>query len=256
MIGVQRTQKFRTVRPGAPLFDGQNITHFLDLYDQLRSDYRLPESEKIYRLPWYCEFFIGKYVRILIKGANWAAARSILRTEYKKNDLDQLMYSQEFLKALKKKARSEDDDLLHYCHLFASISKDLVLRRRLNLYTQCQWFLQGLPETLLTEIFYRYDIDLEDDNGIDFDDLLEKSLVLIGCRKRLADFTKEKESDWRFTSHPKDQPTAEVNHHSVPPVVLPPTSTVPDTVEPFTYKMPELTPTIRGIQGSVQVPVV
>ena len=67
--------------------------HFLDLYDQLCSDYRLSESEKIYRLPWYCEFFIGKYVRILIKGANWAAAQSILRREYKKNDLDQLMYS-------------------------------------------------------------------------------------------------------------------------------------------------------------------
>ena len=111
---------------GAPFFGGQNITHFLDLYDQLCSDYRLSEFEKIYRLPWYCEFFLGKYVRILIKGANWAAARSILRTEYKDNDLDQLMNSREFLEALKKKPRSEDHD---HDHMFSSISRDLIFRR-------------------------------------------------------------------------------------------------------------------------------
>ena len=98
--------------PRAPFFDGQNITHFLDLYDQLCSDYRLSESEKIYRLPWYCEFFIGRYIKILIKGADWTAVRAILRREYKENDLDQLMYSREFLEALKKKLYSEDDDLM------------------------------------------------------------------------------------------------------------------------------------------------
>ena len=47
-------------------------------------------------------------------------------------------------------------------------------------------------------------------------------------------------------------PTAEVNHHSVPPVVLLPTSIVPDTSELFTYKIASLTPTIRVIQGSIQ----
>ena len=151
--------------------------------------------KKIYRLPWYCEFFIGKYVRILIKGADWAAARSILRREYKENDLDQLMYSREFLEALEKKSRSEDDDLLHCCQLFASISRDLVLRSRLDLYTQCQWFLQGLPERVVMEIFYWHDIDLEDDNGLNFEYLLEKALVLFKHRKYLADIMRDKETD-------------------------------------------------------------
>ncbi len=181
--------------PGAPMFDGKNITHFLHLYDQLCSDYRLSESEKIYRLPWYCEFFIGRYIRILIKGADWTAARSILRKEYKDNDLDQLMSSREFLEALKKKARSEDDDHMHYCQLFASIYRDLILRKRLDLYSQCQWFLQGLLERVVMEIFYRHDIDLEDDDSLDFEDLLEKALVIIRRRKYLADFIQDKEID-------------------------------------------------------------
>ena len=181
--------------PAAPFFDGQNITHFLDLYDQLCSDYRLSESEKIYRLPWYCEFFIGRYIRILIKDADWTAAREILRREYKDNDLDQLMNSREFLEALKKKPCSEDDDLIQYCYMFASISKDLVSRKRLDLYTQCQWFLQGLPGGIVIEIFYRYKIDLEDDDDLDFGDLLEKVLVLVKRRKFLADFIQDKETD-------------------------------------------------------------
>ncbi len=105
--------------PGASFSDGRNITHFLDIYSQLCSDYRLSESEKINRLPSYCEVFTGNYVQILIKEADWAAVRAILRREYKENDLDQLMYSREFLEALKKKPRSEDDDLMQYCYMFA-----------------------------------------------------------------------------------------------------------------------------------------
>ena len=239
--------------PGALFFDRKNITDFLDLYSQLCADYYLLESEKIYRLPWYCEFFTGNYIKILIKGADWAAVRSILRKEYKDNDLDQLMNSREFLEALKKKSRSDKDDILYYCRLFASISKGLVLRRRLDPYTQCQWFLQGLPETILTELFYRYDIDLEDEDDIDFDDLLEKALVLIRCKKWLADFIEEKESTWMFRNPQKDQPTTHVNHRFMPPVVLPPTLTTPDIVRPLTSTTRNLTPTIRVVQGSVPV---
>lgn len=221
--------------PGAPFFGGQNIINFLDRYSQLCSDYRLSESEKIYRLPWYCELFIGKYVRILIKGANWAAARSILWRKYKDNDLDQLMNSRKFLEALKKKARSKDDDLIHYYQLFASISRDLVLRRRLDLYTQCQWFLQGLPEKVVMEIFYRHDIDLEDDNGLDFENLLEKALVLVKRRKYLAGFILDKETDLvnKYTDSQEEKVLA-----------------APNIVEPFTNPTP---PTqFHTVQGPIK----
>ena len=144
-----------------PFFNRQNITHFLNLYDQFCSDYRLSECEKLYWLPWYCEFFIVKYFEILIKGADWTSVRSILRRMYKDNDFDKPMNSREFLEALKKKSRSEDDDLIQYCYMFASISRDLILRKWLDLYMQYQWFLQGLPEKVVMEIFHRYNIDLE-----------------------------------------------------------------------------------------------
>lgn len=74
--------------PSASFFDGQNITYFLDIYSQFCSDYDLSESENINRLLWYCEYFIERYVRILIKDIDWIIVRAILRREYKKNDLD------------------------------------------------------------------------------------------------------------------------------------------------------------------------
>ena len=176
--------------------------------------------------------------------ADWAAVRSKLRREYKNNDLDQLMNSQEFLEALKKKSRSEDDDLLHYYQLFASISRDLVLRRRLDLYMQCQWFLQGLPERVVMEIFYRCDIDLADDDGLDFEDLLEKKLVLVKRRKFLADFIQDKE-------------TYLINKYTEPQKKV---TTTPNNVEPFTYPAHDLTLLTRfqNVQGVIQedVPVV
>lgn len=61
--------------------------------------------------------------------------------------------------------------------IIADYFRGLVFKRRLDPYTQCQWFLQGLPETILMGMCYRYDIDVEDDDGVDFDDLLEKALV-------------------------------------------------------------------------------
>lgn len=105
------------------------------------------------------------------------------------------MYSQEFLKALKKKAYFEDNNLMYYCWLFISISKNLVLKQRLDWYTQCQWFLQELPEKIMIEIFYWYNINLENNGNLDFDNLLEKSLILVKCRKYLADFIQNKEID-------------------------------------------------------------
>lgn len=48
--------------PGTPFFEGSNITDFLNRYDQMCTDFLVEAKEKIKRLPWYCEIFIGKYI--------------------------------------------------------------------------------------------------------------------------------------------------------------------------------------------------
>ena len=136
------------------------------------------------------------------------------------------MDSREFLEVLKNKPHSEDDNLIWYCYMFASISTDLVLRKRLDLYTQCQWSLQGLSERIVMEIFYRYDIDLEDDDSLDFEDLLKKALVIVRRGKFLADLLQDRETNLAYK-------------YAEPQEKIPATS---DDVEPLIYPAQNLTP--------------
>ena len=47
------------------------------------------------------------------------------------------MNFREFLEALKKKSRTEADDILYYCRLFASIARELASKEKLDPYKQC-----------------------------------------------------------------------------------------------------------------------
>lgn len=120
--------------------------------------------------------------------------------------------------------------------MFASISRNLVLRKRLDLYTQCQWFLQGLPEGIVMEIFYRYDIDLEDNDDLDFGDLLEKVLELVKRKKYWVDFIRDKETEVNKYDPREKVPTA------------------PNIVESFIYPVQDFVPHTRfhTLQWGVQ----
>ena len=93
------------------------------------------------------------------------------------------------------------------------------------------------------EIFYRYVIDLEDDDSLDFGDLLEKALVLVKRRKYLADFIRHKETNL-------------VNKYTDPQEKV---STAPNIVKPFIYPaqdfvLPTRFQTVRGpIQEDIPV---
>ena len=52
--------------PGAPFFEGSNITDFLESYSRMCTDYQVDKQEKIKRLSCYFELFTGKYIETLI----------------------------------------------------------------------------------------------------------------------------------------------------------------------------------------------
>ena len=142
--------------------------------------------------------FTGKYVETLISssGTSWAALRKVLREEYKDQDLNQQMNSRRFLETSKDKSRANNSDVLQYCRQFSAISQNLVAKGKLDSFTQSRWFLQGLPSTIQTEMFYRYELDPDDDLHMDFADLLKKALGLLGAKKKLVDLVRtDKKSD-------------------------------------------------------------
>lgn len=77
---------------------------------------------------------------------------------------------------------------MQYYYIFISISKNLISRKIPNFYIQCQQFLKEFLEKIVREIFYSYDINLEADNSLDFEDLLDIALVFVKYSKYMADF--------------------------------------------------------------------
>ncbi len=92
-----------------------------------------------------------------------AALRKVLRKDSEDQDLNQQMNSRRFLEIFKSKYRSDTADVLQYCRQFSTISRKLVTKGKLDLFTQSRWFLQGLPSHLQTEMFYRYKMDPNED---------------------------------------------------------------------------------------------
>ena len=107
------------------------------------------------------------------------------------------MNSKRFLETYKDKNRANTSHVLQYCKQFSAISQNLVAKRKLDSFTQSWWFLQGLPSTIQIEIFYRYELDSDDDQHMDFADLLKKALGLLRAKKKLVDLVcTNKKSDY------------------------------------------------------------
>ena len=251
--------------PGTLFFEGANISDFLDRYSRMCSDYRISEKEKIRRLPWYCEMFTGKYIETLIgtSGTTWSTLRKVLREEYRDQDLSQQMNSRRFLETYKDKSRSDTADVLQYCRQYSAISESLVSKGKLDSFTQSRWFIQGLASTVQSELFYRYELDPDEDEDMDFKDLLKKALALVGSKKRMIDLIRTDKKNDRITDlvdkyEKKSKITSTLNttaplpESAFQPPIAPVTVATPGlTVNAGEKKIDELTEMIRGLAFSV-----
>lgn len=152
-------------------------------------DYRISLAEKIRRSPLYCEMFTARHVKSVIgfSGSDWAKISKELKKEYKDQDLAQQVSSRAYLEAFKDKPRAENSEVLQFCRQFSEISRDLVGKGKLDTYTQVQWFLQGLPSPIQSELFNRYNLDLDGEKAFDFEDILKKAYTFIESRRQIVD---------------------------------------------------------------------
>ena len=106
------------------MFEGANVTEFLERYDDLCSDYRASEKDRLMRLPRYCIQPVAETIRSLKewKTGNYAVLKKVLPSEYRDNDTHKLLYSVSFLEKYKSIVRSKDDDIMDYCRKFDCIA--------------------------------------------------------------------------------------------------------------------------------------
>ena len=122
---------------GSPMFEGANVSEFLERYEDLCSDYWVSEGDKLARLPRYCIQPVAETIKSLKewKSQDYAALKKALLAEYRNDDTRQLLYSVPFLENYKNIARTESDDIMDYCRKFDRIAQHCIEKKVLTEYT-------------------------------------------------------------------------------------------------------------------------
>lgn len=134
---------------GAPFFDGDEITEFLDHYEEICENHHLENMERLERLPRYCNFFCRRYVQELdeFKKGDFEALKEILMKNFDDHHTTDSTESRMFLRGIKNKTIVIDTDLTSFCQMYHAYSERLVERGKLDRRTQASWFLQALPDS-------------------------------------------------------------------------------------------------------------
>ena len=237
-------------------------------------DCRMTASEKIRRLPWYCEMLTARHVRSVIgfSGLDWTKICANLKKEYKDRDIAQQISSRTYLEVFKSKPRTENAEVLQFCRDYSEISKELLEKGKLDKYTQLRWFLQGLPSSIQSKLINHYDIDLDGDALPDFAEILKKAYSLIETRKRMAelgttDIKNDRISDlvdWHAKNdqleHPFSGPSKLSNSAfqvpvvSAPPLISTSFSQNEKKIDHLTDMFQSLALSVRTLQGNSAAP--
>ena len=99
------------------MFEGANVTEFLEHYKDLCLDYYVSAVDRLSRLPQYCIQPIAETIKSLKewKDKDYAALKKVLLAKYKNDNTHQLLYFVPFLKSYKNIPCTEKDDILDYC---------------------------------------------------------------------------------------------------------------------------------------------
>jgi hypothetical protein len=74
--------------PGSPMFEGANVTEFLERYEDLCSNYQVSDKHRLAQLPQYCLQPIAETIKSLKEWVDkdYIALKKVLLTEYKNDD--------------------------------------------------------------------------------------------------------------------------------------------------------------------------
>ena len=132
---------------GTPYFVGQNVSQFIEQYEQLCARYRVMGIEKYQGLPEYCDYWIGMWIRSLpeFTAGNWTELVRKLRAEYRAEDYHRRIETRDFIEAFVRISAEQPGDLRHYVHDFTTISARTVAAGNLTEQEKGWWFMRGLP---------------------------------------------------------------------------------------------------------------
>lgn len=108
------------------------------------------------------------------------------------------MNTRGFLESFKGKSLKDDQDVAPYCRRFATISEYLIKKEKLDRHTQVEWFLQGLPPTIRSELFLRYEVKVDEKEKFSFTSLQKLAISIGKSRKRLQNLSRPSKKSARI----------------------------------------------------------
>ena len=145
-MSLYRPVLLRPNQPGAPHFDGTNVTEFLEEWEFFCDDYGCTDHLKCTRLPAYCDKDIGDNIKLLpgYVSENWATFCSGLKDLYWQHDKPKNTTAE--LNKLIKDAPTLDLNI--YILKYTSITETLVAKGALSTLDRVNRLMDGLPEDL------------------------------------------------------------------------------------------------------------
>jgi len=179
---------FKTLK--VSYFEEKNMTDFLERYENFCNDYELNQIDWFHKLSRYCNKIVNDSIKTMIKyiDFNWQELKKIIKKKYKKDDTDQQLNSQIFLKIFKNEFCIMKNDLKLYSQQYKSISHSLIKCKQMNEYIRCCWFVKSLSLILSEKIIWKCAFNFEDLSFMNFKKASDAIVIYCDFVKALLKF--------------------------------------------------------------------
>ncbi|OJD28112.1 hypothetical protein ACJ73_00482 [Blastomyces percursus] len=139
--------------PGAPFFDGNNATAFVNRYEAMCTLHAVTGLDALAVFRSHCTMELQGYIdQLVLDCKTWDGVKKQLLAYFWCEDAHQQMYNQSYLHALCNKIHSGQESLV-YCRQFRAVALPLIKKNELQQSLACIWFLQGLPQGVREKAF-------------------------------------------------------------------------------------------------------
>ena len=158
---------------GSPFFDDNNITRFINTWEDLTTGW--PEDNKVKRIPLYCKETMGNTIKALASyraigdRGNWQTFKMEVLQKFKGKDKEQKKYTEGYLRksALAMREAEKSGTEYHaFIEDFCDKAEKLVERNVLNEYRRILLFLLAFPDKAGNNSCKRCEIDLDNPTTI------------------------------------------------------------------------------------------
>jgi hypothetical protein len=175
------------------MFDGRNVTSFLRKYESMCDNYQIQEPLRLKKVSEYCEDNIAREIETFTtwEEQDWKKLKKEMLHEWRREDTEQMMHTRAFLEEYVSKPRSKEG-LKRYCRQYDRISKVLVRKNELDVYSQGRLFVIGLPAEVRYEVLSEQEV-CSPTGWVNYLEALKAAKAIVETEEKLEHFVVQPE---------------------------------------------------------------